>query len=139
MLNLATILLPDTDIDLGPQSRAALAWAGEFAGKYQWRLHVVYVLPSADWDPSPYCVDELRATLERSVKEQVYALLENASQRTGLLSEHGLVSKAVSGAAEAVKANCVMIGRHSNPGVLGQLHTDAYSIVRESPCPVISV
>ncbi len=37
------------------------------------------------------------------------------------------------------KADLVVIGRSSDNAVLGRLRSNAYSIIRQSPCPVISV
>jgi nucleotide-binding universal stress UspA family protein len=36
-------------------------------------------------------------------------------------------------------ADLVVIGRHSDHSLLGRLTAQAYSIVRESPCPVLSL
>ena len=36
-------------------------------------------------------------------------------------------------------ADLVVIGRHTDDSILGRLTTHAYAIVRESPCPVLSV
>ena len=126
-------------IDLGQQSRAALAWAGEFAAKYESRLHVVHVLPSPEAGQARYFDVEFQAALHRSAKEAVEALLASSGRGADVLIEHGAVAKAVRAAAESVKADCVVIGRHASSGLLGRLHADAYAIVRESPCPVVSV
>jgi nucleotide-binding universal stress UspA family protein len=114
-------------------------WAGEFAAKFESRLHVVHALPPIQAGQARYFDSELRGNLERSAREEVYSVLESAGQHAGVLIERGPVAKAVRAAAESVNADFVVIGRHSSSGVLGRLHADAYSIVRESPCPVISV
>jgi nucleotide-binding universal stress UspA family protein len=36
-------------------------------------------------------------------------------------------------------ANLLVIGRGSASGIFGRLRANAYSIIRESPCPVVSV
>jgi nucleotide-binding universal stress UspA family protein len=36
-------------------------------------------------------------------------------------------------------ADVLVIGRSRDTGVLGRLRTHAYALIRESPCPVISV
>ena len=48
--------------------------------------------------------------------------------------------------AEVVRQACMsqntdlaVIGRHENSGLLGRLRGNAYAVVRESPCPVVSV
>jgi len=37
------------------------------------------------------------------------------------------------------QADLLVIGRGSAAGVYGRLRTNAYAIIRESPCPVVSV
>jgi nucleotide-binding universal stress UspA family protein len=126
-------------VDLGRQSRAALTWAAELAAKFDSRLHVVHALPPIGAGQARYFDAEFRIALERSAKEGVYALLETVGQRPDVLIDHGAVAQVVREAAESVKADFVVIGRHASSGFLGRLHADAYAIVRESPCPVVSV
>jgi nucleotide-binding universal stress UspA family protein len=38
-----------------------------------------------------------------------------------------------------LEADLVVIGRGASSGMLGRLRTNAYSIIRQSPCPVVSV
>ena len=38
-----------------------------------------------------------------------------------------------------MKADLLVIGRKAEAGVLGRLEMTAYSIIRQSPCPVVSV
>jgi nucleotide-binding universal stress UspA family protein len=53
--------------------------------------------------------------------------------------EAGDVSKVVAHLAGELKADLLVIGRKSEAGVLGRLEMTAYSIIRQSPCPVVSV
>jgi len=41
--------------------------------------------------------------------------------------------------ADESQADVLVIGRSPKSGVWGRLRTHAYGIIRESPCPVISV
>jgi nucleotide-binding universal stress UspA family protein len=42
-------------------------------------------------------------------------------------------------AAERLGADVLVVGRGSAAGMFGRLRTNAYSIIRQSPCPVVSV
>jgi len=53
--------------------------------------------------------------------------------------ESGEATKAIVSCTTRVKANLLVIGRGSAAGVFGRLRTNAYAIIRESPCPVVSV
>jgi nucleotide-binding universal stress UspA family protein len=126
-------------VDFGPQSRPALDWAAQFAEKFDSRLHVVHVMPPLGQGPTRYFDEDLVASCDRSAKETVYQLLEGIGDHAEVLIRHGAVAKVVHAAAKSVKADLVVIGRHSNPGIVGRLRADGYAIVRESPCPVVSV
>jgi nucleotide-binding universal stress UspA family protein len=41
--------------------------------------------------------------------------------------------------AERIAADLLVIGRGHGSGVAGRLPTNAYTIIRESRCPVVSV
>lgn len=125
-------------LDLGPRSGAALTWAAEFGARFESQLHVIHALPSLEVRPACYLDAEFQASLDRSAREEICALMETVGLRASILIRHGVVARVVAAAAQSVKADCVVIGRHSS-GLLGRLHADAYAIVRESPCPVVSV
>jgi nucleotide-binding universal stress UspA family protein len=55
------------------------------------------------------------------------------------LVEAGEPAKTICAAAERVSADVLVIGRGSAAGVYGRLRTNAYAIIRQSPCPVVSV
>jgi nucleotide-binding universal stress UspA family protein len=47
--------------------------------------------------------------------------------------------EAIAHLAGKLKTDLLVIGRKSAAGVLGRLDMTAYSIIRQSPCPVVSV
>ena len=51
----------------------------------------------------------------------------------------GEVPQVVRSAVELASSDLLVIGRSVENGVLGRLRTNAYSIIRQSPCPVVSV
>jgi hypothetical protein len=51
----------------------------------------------------------------------------------------GRVGRAVHQAAIGHNADLVVIGRGVIQKKLGRLRSDAYSIIRDAPCPVISI
>jgi len=112
-------------VDLGPQFQRVVECAAEFAEQYRAKLSILHVMPPGE------AGDEL--------KEQIEILLPpSAKGATVLVGEHE-IAKTVSHVATEVGADLLFIGRNPDPGTLGRLRTDAYSIIRQSPCPVISV
>jgi len=56
-----------------------------------------------------------------------------------LLLEAGEPTRIICSAAARVGAGTVIIGRGSAAGNFGRLRTNSYAIIRQSPCPVVSV
>jgi nucleotide-binding universal stress UspA family protein len=55
------------------------------------------------------------------------------------ITDSNNIPAAISSAASELEADLVVIGRGSSGGMLGRLRTNAYSIIRQSPCPVVSI
>jgi nucleotide-binding universal stress UspA family protein len=108
-------------VDLKPSNVRVLDWANHLAEEYQAELTLVHVTLGG----------EIRRPLER--------LQEAAGSRAAVRIETGEVSKVVAHLAGALKADLLVIGRKAEAGVLGRLEMTAYSIIRQSPCPVVSV
>jgi nucleotide-binding universal stress UspA family protein len=122
-------------LDLGPQSRKALAWAAAMAGEFKARLTLVHALPCIESRPGEYFDQELVADLAKSAREE----LEKLRAEAELVVEGGDAPHVVCGAAESRQADLLVIGRGSAAGMFGRLRTNAYAIIRQSPCPVVSV
>jgi len=126
-------------VDLGPQSEKALAWAAflqqEFAAELT-LLHAATAVPDTG--------DQAETAWRRQVREAVEEELQRLQQATSakaarVVIEPGDPAQAICAAAGKWKADVVVIGRGSAAGVFGRLRTNAYAIIRESPCPVVSV
>ena len=126
-------------VDLGPQSAAELAWAVDFASQFSAQLHVVHALPALNAGVARYFDQDFKAALERDAKERIVSLLEGIDEHAKIVLDFGDVATVVRSAAEGAHADLLVVGRHSSSGLLGRLRAHAYAIVREAPCPVISV
>ena len=118
-------------VDLGRQSRTALAWASLLAEHWNAALSVIHVLPSvpeASW----------RDSLERMARQQVATIIEECRTCAEVQIRFGTVPSGVSEALEHLSPDLVVIGRGSG-GSGGRLHGDAYAIIRDASCPVISI
>jgi nucleotide-binding universal stress UspA family protein len=114
-------------VDLKPLSARVLDWASHLAEEYQAELTLVHVT-SGDSQPArthaQSALEQLRTATYYPVNVRV---------------EAGDVSTVVAHLAGKLKADLLVIGRKSAAGVLGRLDMTAYSIIRQSPCPVVSV
>jgi nucleotide-binding universal stress UspA family protein len=119
-------------LDLGPQSANALCWAAFLAREFEARLSVMHVTSCA---PGP----ESSATMARAATSELERLVQSQNTNAELLIDNGDPAHAICFAAEKLPADVLVIGRGSAAGVYGRLRTNAYGIIRQSPCPVVSV
>lgn len=127
-------------IDLGRQSCAAMRVAGALAEEFGARLHLLHALPAGNESPAIGYDQDWKAELIHQANARINALQESS----GVGNAEVIVAtddapRAVHDAAIELDANLVVIGRSVRQGVLGRLRANAYSIIRQSPCPVISV
>jgi nucleotide-binding universal stress UspA family protein len=126
-------------VDLKPHSERVLEWAQQMSGEYQAALHVVHAIPAYETRPASYFDAELRLNLEAEGKEAIQKFLNARGVEAAIDVHGGEVAHVVRCAAQRLHADLVIIGRSSENGLVGRLRANAYSIIRQSPCPVVSV
>ena len=72
-------------------------------------------------------------------KDQIAELQEKAGTQADVIIHSGKVTEVITEAAQSTKADVVVIGRHAHSGAFRRLLVHAYAVIRESPCPVVSV
>lgn len=126
-------------VDLGPQSEKALSWAAQFACAAKAKLVIAHATPSLEGRTGEYFDPDWRLYLAKQATERLAELQEQAGTKAETIVEAGDAPHVVEAAAKQVGADLVVIGRGSASGVFGRLRANAYSIIRQSPCPVVSV
>jgi len=126
-------------IDLKPVSERVVEWARQITAEYQATLHVVHATPAYETRPARYFDADLRAELAVEAEAEVRKLMEAQRVEAEIDVQGGEVANVVSSTAQRLHADLVVIGRSSESGLVGRLRANAYSIIRQSPCPVISV
>jgi nucleotide-binding universal stress UspA family protein len=125
-------------VDLGPQSARALAWADWLRQQFQGHLTLMHAIaghaesldePDVSW----------RRGIREAAEEELRRLLGAIDGEADLLLEAGEPARVICSAAARVGAGTVVIGRGSAAGDFGRLRTNSYAIIRQSPCPVVSV
>lgn len=119
------------------EDAATIRSAAEVAQMCAAKLALIHVLP--ELDPGlkmlrPEWVHEVR---ERA-RNQIASLCERAGVDAEICIQEGPISLRIQQAAMAQKADLVVIGRGHLQRFLGRLRTNAYAIIRDSPCPVLS-
>ncbi|HTM50531.1 MAG TPA: universal stress protein [Bryobacteraceae bacterium] len=126
-------------VDFCAQSEKALKWASDFAAEFESHLVIAHINPSLE-PRGEYFDPDWRGCLERSAREKLEAMQKEAGTQAELLvTDSNSIPTAICEAASRIEADLVVIGRGSTTGMLGRLRTNAYSIIRQSPCPVVSV
>lgn len=127
-------------IDLGLHSREVLAWADAFAREYGATLTIVHAVPGAISRRSGFYFDpDYAMELTRHASERIELLREDLNIKASVAIEAGEPAAVVASAAATLDGNLLIIGRGSTPRAHGHLPTNSYAIVRESPCPVVTV
>jgi nucleotide-binding universal stress UspA family protein len=125
------------DLDNSP-SCTALRWATQFALEFDAHMTILHAVPgtremSDVWAYEHIEQDEIRA------KEKIQAMKEGICEEADISIVAGEVPQAIREGVKKVNADMLVIGRSTEHGVIGRLRTNSYSIIRRSPCPVISV
>jgi nucleotide-binding universal stress UspA family protein len=116
-------------VDLGPHSGKTLAWAVWLQRQFQARLTLMHAVAAHPDAPG----------IQEAAREELVHLQMAAGAEADLLLEIGEPARAICTAAARTAASVVVIGRGSAAGNFGRLRTNSYAIIRQSPCPVVSV
>ena len=127
-------------IDLAGGSRAVLEWGWKFARHYEAALDIVHVLPHTLVQLGGVYFDAAwREHAAEVACEQIGRLQEEVGMAAEVSIEIGEPPAAIRDVAAMRKADLLVIGRGQDSGLAGRLRANAYAILRESCCPVVTV
>jgi nucleotide-binding universal stress UspA family protein len=126
-------------IDLSP-SVAALSWSAQLAAEFGAELTLVHALAELDPRTEGYHFSpEWRKFLVDNAETEIGALQHKAGTRAEVVLTLGPAPEMICEEARKAEVDLLVIGRGADAGILGRLTGHAYSIIRQSPCPVVSV
>lgn len=125
-------------LGLDEESRAVLHGAAAIAQHYGAELHMVH---SIETPPAAYEIDfgPFRQMLADSAQEGLQKLRAGIQMPASIHVDSGAIASAVRAVAEKHQADLVVTGRGHAQGGVSRVWSALYSIVRESPCPVLSL
>ena len=128
-------------VDLEPHSRDVLSWAWGFARAWQADLQVIHAAPPVDELPTEAGAvpAKLRETLNQVRTEQVQELLDSIGATARIEVDCADINEFVTGVAKETVADVLVIGRSMDQSLLGRLRTHSFALIRDAPCPVISI
>lgn len=122
-------------LDMGILSTKTLEWAAALQKEFGAQLTVLHVATCAG-EPAGA---GLRSELEGRIRQDITGLMKEVGAAASISILPGDPPKVICGEAARLHADLLVIGRGSAAGVFGRLRTNAYAIIRQSPCPVVSV
>ena len=127
-------------VDLTPKSLPLTQWASGFASEQGAGLKLVHAVAAPEDRPG---IDieggKFREFLFDVARGEFAKLQKAAGTNFETVLEAGDVARVVRKAAEKAHADLVVIGRGVVQEPFGRMRTHVYSIIREAPCPVVSV
>jgi nucleotide-binding universal stress UspA family protein len=127
-------------IDATPDAMRLIRCAGQMATSFGSQVHLVHALPPAPGTRmEQYLSRDFEEGLKQAVRREIDAMQKDAGTDFRLCVHAGDAAKVIAATAEKDRADLVLIGRGALPHFAGRLRSHVYSIVRDSPCPVLSI
>jgi len=103
------------------------------------QLRVVHAYPRISVRPEKYMDQELDQDLAEAAWYEISHMLKEVALDVPIVVEGGKVAEVVRKAVNRFDADLVIIGRGALHETFGRLRTNVYSIIRDSPRPVLSL
>jgi len=126
-------------VDADPKDAELLRWAVQFASEQNADLQVVHAMHESAPMLAARDSSSIRDFLLDTTHQRLDKLQSDAGTHLEIQVRLGRVGNVVRDAAAAHEADLVIIGRGLIQQMLGRLRSEAYTIIREAPCPVISI
>ena len=126
-------------LDEDQRDLPVLKWAAQFAREQHAELQVVHAVHAAAPIHKEQESRALGDFLMQVARENLARMQADAGTNFDIRLVFGPVAQVVREAALEQHADLILIGRGAIRKGLGRLHSSAYSVIRESPCPVISI
>jgi len=127
-------------VDFTEKSAPLIVWATRFAREQGGTVKLVHAIPAAaPHDGIDIEGRRFRSYLINVSREELTKVQREAGTTLEMLIEPGDVAPVVRRVAEENHADLVVTGRGVLQELFGRMRTHVYSIIRETPCPVISV
>jgi nucleotide-binding universal stress UspA family protein len=126
-------------LDLKPESQHTLQYALELARDAEASVELVHIAPEGEITPL-HSESRMHDLLIDAARIQLVKIQEAAGATdVETVFAGGGVADMVRNVAVRKRADLVVIGRGCIQGGRGRLRANAYAIIREAPCPVVSV
>jgi nucleotide-binding universal stress UspA family protein len=127
-------------VDGTPKAAPLMEWSAQFARDTGATMRLVHVVASgAEADLERQINKEFDAMIRKEARETVERLQRAVGVEAPLCIATGDVAGSIREEAWRHAADLIVIGRGLLHETLGRLRTHSYGIIRQAPCPVISI
>jgi nucleotide-binding universal stress UspA family protein len=127
-------------VDVWSDTLPLLRWASLFACEQGATLKLLHAIPAIKIPGALGPEDgRFQTSLFDMARQELRKLQQQAGTSLEIVVEGGEVAHVVHRVAEASRCDLVVIGRGVIHELFGRMRTNVYSIIRDAPCPVISV
>ena len=126
-------------VDLSAQADAALRWAADFAAATGGNLTIVHAVPGIETRPGKYLDADFHAELRRQAQFEIEKLRERVHTNAEIVLVDGEPAAAIRQTTLDREADLLVVARGSAAEGFGRLRKHAYDIIRNAPCPTVSV
>jgi len=128
-------------IGLSADSERVLRYATQVADSFHVNLSLVHAISAGEPGlPVQLDLEERAQSMEKQAARQRIEELQRAvGSRAVVIIAVGPIKDALIEAARRLHADEVVIGRSPQPGSQGRMRDLTYAVVRDAPCPVLSV
>lgn len=121
------------------QALKAISWGAQMAELAGAEMVIAHAYPSLEGRSGEYFDSNWRSYFTQTANDEIMKMQQKLGTNCELIMESGDPPHVVCNLAAAHSADLLVIGRGSAAGVFGRLRANAYAIIRQSPCPVVSV
>lgn len=126
-------------VDRGAEQAPVLRHAVDLAKEFGANLHLVHAVPGAERQLADTGGDEFSLFLLDAARKDMAKLQAEAGTNLEASVVAGGVGRVVHQVALDHHSDLVIIGRGVMHETFGRLRTQSYAIIRQSPCPVLSL
>ena len=126
-------------VDGTTKSTPLMQWAAQYAKDNGATLRLVHVVGGIEGWPERQVNREFEELMRKEARETVDRMRRSAGIEAPLCVAVGDIAGAVREEARRHGADLIVIGRGLLHETLGRLRTHAHAIIRQAPCPVISI
>ena len=126
-------------IDTDSEGRRLISTAAELSASSPAEVHIVHAVASPHATTERHGGSEFTEFLKDQVRLTIHSMQELIKTNFPVCIEAGGTPEVIRHAALSHQADLILIGRGVLPRFAGGLRSQVYAIVRNTPCPVLSV